>query len=306
MPEKVSILLSSFNGGPYLSEQLDSLVTQGYPELEINVRDDGSTDESRLILQRYAAHCPNMHATFGKRLGIAGSFFQLLRRSATGEGRYFAFCDQDDVWYPDKIERAVATLSRAAPDAPALYCSRLEYVDQDLNHLGMSRILRRAPGFGNALVENCATGCTQVLNRSARDLIIERLPDYAVWHDWWCYLVVAAFGRVLFDPEPGLKYRLHAANDTGAGVSLRDELGRRLRRLRHSGSRFLQSHRQALEFQRLYAGLLDEQKRSILERFVGGRNSLPTRFRLAASPAVYRQTRMDDFLLRLFILAGRY
>jgi glycosyltransferase involved in cell wall biosynthesis len=305
MSGKVSILLSSFNGARYLPEQLDSLVAQRYRELEIYVRDDGSTDDSRQILRRYAARCRNIHTTFGERLGIAGSFFQLLRHSSE-EGQYFSFCDQDDVWYRDKIARAVASLSRVAPGVPALYCSRLEYVDQDLNHLGMSRIPRREPGFGNALVENCATGCTLVLNRSAADLIIGRLPEHVVWHDWWCYLVVAAFGSVLFDPQPGLKYRLHAGNDTGAGVSFRDELGRRLRRLGLTGSRFLQTHRQAQEFQRLYGELLDDRKRSTLERFVTGRNSLPARFRLAASPAVYRQTRMDDFFLRMLILAGRY
>jgi glycosyltransferase involved in cell wall biosynthesis len=305
MSEKVSILLSSFNGARYLPEQLDSLVTQGYPKLQIHVRDDGSTDDTGAILRRYVERCPNVHATFGQRLGISGSFFHLLRYSGL-DGQYFAFCDQDDVWYRGKIERAVASLSCVEPGVPALYCSRLEYVDQDLNHLGVSRIPRREPGFGNALVENCATGCTLVLNRSARDLIVERLPDNVVWHDWWCYLVVSAFGRVLFDPKPGLKYRLHAENDTGAGVSFREELVRRLRRLWLPVSSFLRSHAQAQEFQRLYTDLLDPHKRRILDRFVYGRNSLPARFRLAVCPDVYRQARMDDILLRMFILAGRY
>jgi glycosyltransferase involved in cell wall biosynthesis len=305
MVAEVSVILSSFNGARYLREQLDSLLGQSYPNLLIQVRDDGSSDGTRAILQDYAAQHANIRVDFGERLGIASSFFQLLEHAADGS-EYFAFCDQDDVWYPDKIERAVSRLSALKPGIPALYCSRLEYVDADLNHLRFSRIPGRGLSFGSALVENSATGCTVVMNRAARDLIVRAPPGHCIMHDWWCYLVVAAFGVVIYDESPGLKYRLHAGNDTGAAVSFVDDFARRARRFwtnRHDSFRI---HAQARAFAQLYADRLATDKRRLLDRFLASKRSGVDRIRFALSPGLHRQTRLDDAILRVLIVLGWY
>jgi glycosyltransferase involved in cell wall biosynthesis len=305
MVAEVSIVLSSFNGARYLREQMDSLLGQTYSNILIQVRDDGSSDKTAAILREYSLRHPNVQVTLGERLGVARSFFQLLKE-AGGASEYFAFCDQDDVWYPKKTERAISRLSTVEPDMPALYCSRLEYVDSSLNHLGFSRIPTRGLSFGAAFVENSATGCTVVMNRAARDLVVRGLPEQCIMHDWWCYLVVAAFGVVIFDEAPGLKYRLHAANDTGAAVSPGGDLARRARRFWRERRNAFRIHAQAQEFAVRYASGLANDKRDLLDRFLASNNSLAARIRYALKPGVHRQSRVDDLMLRALIVLGWY
>lgn len=305
MVPEVSVVLSSFNGARYLPEQLDSLVGQSYPNLVVQVRDDGSSDETGRVLERYAAKYPNIRVSFGQRLGIAGSFFHLLKHSGETSA-YFAFCDQDDVWYLDKIERAVSRLSALDPGTPALYCSRLEYVNQELAHLKYSRIPERGLSFKNALVENIATGCSVVLNRAARDMIVKRLPLKCIMHDWWCYLVVSAFGDVIYDESAGVKYRLHGANDTGAAVSLREDFMRRMQRFLRGRDSAFRIHAQAEGFAAIYREALADEKLEALERFLGSKRSVLARTLFALNPSVYRQSRLDDVLLRILIVANWY
>jgi len=87
----------------------------------------------------------------GPRLGVANNFFALLGNQDE-DSEYFAFCDQDDVWLPEKIERAVLGLREYAVDEPLMYFSRVELVDENLKHLSFSRVPKRI-GFTNALVE---------------------------------------------------------------------------------------------------------------------------------------------------------
>jgi glycosyltransferase involved in cell wall biosynthesis len=305
MAAETSILLSSFNGAAYLREQLDSLLNQSYQNTRIQVRDDGSSDATPALLRKYAAQIGAIDVFFGQHLGIVSSFFWLLERTpATSE--YVAFCDQDDVWYLDKIERAVAHLAQLDPDFPALYCSRLEYVDATLRHIGFSRLPARGLSFAGALAENAATGCTIVMNRAARELITGSLPKSCIMHDWWCYLVVAAFGQLVYDESPGLKYRLHGANDTGAAVSLRDDLTRRARRFWSHRKAAFRIHAQAQEFAARFGERLVADKRCLLEGFLSSKDSLASRVRYALNPGVSRQLSADDLLLRALIMMGWY
>lgn len=305
MLAEVRVILSSFNGARYLPEQLDSLLAQTYSNIQIQVRDDGSSDKTRDILETYAEQHTNITVTFEERRGIVNSFFDLLS-SANETGQYFAFCDQDDVWYPDKIERAVSRLSAVEPGKPALYCSRLEYVDQALQHLKYSRLPARRLSFASALVENMATGCTVVVNQAARELIVRSLPGRCIMHDWWCYLVVAAFGVVIYDESPSMKYRLHAGNDTGAAVSLSEDFARRVRRFLSNRHEAFRVHAQAQEFATLYSDRLAAEKQQLLEKFLASKRSPIARIRYALKPGVYRQARLDDMIFRVLIVLGWY
>ncbi|MEQ1667693.1 MAG: glycosyltransferase, partial [Sulfuriferula sp.] len=184
---KVTILLSTYNGSKFLQQQLDTLYQQTYSNISILVRDDGSSDTTRSILEGAQLKGRVDVLAQHNNLGPALSFFELLRQAALTETGYVAFCDQDDFWQPEKIAQAVAALSGVAANRPAMYCSRVELVDEHLNHIGFGDVPRKL-GFGNALVENVATGCTIVLNRQAIDLLCESLPSNPQMHDWWCYL----------------------------------------------------------------------------------------------------------------------
>jgi glycosyltransferase involved in cell wall biosynthesis len=303
MKDRVNVLMATYNGARFLREQLESFQHQTHAPHRITVRDDGSTDETMSILSEWAASRPSISVLTGPNLGVTKNFFTLLLE-ADKDCDYFAFADQDDVWIPSKIENAVSSLSRHDADQPVMYCSRVEYVDEGLAHLGYSRIPRRAD-FANALVENVATGCTAVLNRRARDLVIERLPEKALIHDWWCYLVVSGLGKVVFDERPSVKYRQHAGNAVG-GTSSRVELLRLgiTRFVRTSPSARLLSG-QAIEFRQCFGDSLTQQKRRILDRFLTVRGNLWARLYYNATMDVWRQSWIDTATLRTMILMGR-
>jgi glycosyltransferase involved in cell wall biosynthesis len=298
MPNGVSVLLSTYNGAQYLPQLLNSLVSQTYPDVLLNIRDDGSTDETCEILRMFATGRSNVRMMRGTRLGPALSFLELLRNTDF-DCQFFAFCDQDDVWLPKKLEDAIRLLQQYSPEEPLMYCSAVEYVDSNLRHLGYSKPLRRL-GFANALVENVATGCTQVMNRRARDLIVENMPSRPLMHDWWCYLVVSALGRVIYGDKPQVKYRQHASNTMGARKGLLHATKIRLTRLLCRNLGFTE---QASDFHQLFRDELKEEDRKMLQEFLEARNGFSRRVRCAARVGVRRQSKIDGALLRLLIVA---
>jgi glycosyltransferase involved in cell wall biosynthesis len=302
LSHRVNVLLATYNGVRYLCEQLQSIEAQTLPAAQITVRDDGSTDGSEVLVQGWAEGRSNVRQLQGPRLGAANSFLALLD-GCGDECDYFAFADQDDVWLPDKMERAVTRLSGVDGEEPAMYCSRAEYVGEDLEHIGYSRIPKRVD-FANALVENIAIGCTVVLNRSARNLLRRGVPRKAIMHDWWCYLVVSAFGKVIFDEWPSFKYRQHSGNVLG-GTSSRIQLLRQgIARFAKRSPRVLLSD-QAIEFRRGYGDSLTQEKKRMLDRFLTVRGSLWARLCYNAAMDVRRQSWIDTATLRTMILMGR-
>jgi len=298
----LQILLSTYDGAGFLPAQLDSLLTQTLRPTCIRVRDDGSRDDTLPILHRYRARTGGLlDLTAGSNLGATASFWALLH-AADPDTDYTAFCDQDDVWLPDKLARAVAALRARGDDGPLLYCSRLTVTDRDLRPRGLSPLVRRPPVLANALVENIATGCTIVLNRSALALLRQSIPRHAVQHDWWCYLVVAAFGNVVYDPEPGILYRQHGANQVGMASGL-EMWTRRYHQFRaNRGKGRLPA--QAREFLALYGDRLAPAERARVQRFLAGRETVLRRLGLALHPGVYRQRPIDDLILRGMLAAG--
>lgn len=298
----VSILLSTYNGQQFLRYQLESLLTQDYPYITIHVRDDGSTDETIDILKQYSRKHSNLHTTTGPNLGAANSFFELLKE-ADQKCTYFAFCDQDDIWQPNKVSRAVAAIRATDSLLPKLYFSRVEYVDVHLRTLGISRKPRHV-GFGNALVENCAPGCTMLMDAHARQLLLARVPTRLFMHDSWCYLVVSAFGHLVSDDATPIKYRQHAANVFGADTNHFSLIKSRLRRvLRGQTSEY---RAQANEFHKLFGHKLDPKLLKVLDRFLCERDSISTRLSYALTLDVWRQSHLDNLLLRFLVLLGYF
>ena len=131
--ETVQILMSTYNGERYIREQIDSFLQQTYPLINILVRDDGSSDGTIAILEEYAEKYDNITYYKGNNLGVIQSFLQLLRDSDDA-ATYYAFADQDDVWLPEKIEKAIEMLeNNTETSMPLLYCSDVYVTDENLN-----------------------------------------------------------------------------------------------------------------------------------------------------------------------------
>jgi glycosyltransferase involved in cell wall biosynthesis len=299
----VQILLSTFNGVPFLRQLMESLLAQDYAALRILVRDDGSTDGTVDLLRQFETAEPAMRFLAGAHVGFQKSFFELLR-SADPAVDYVALCDQDDVWLPDKVSRAVTFLDTNPSAGPTLYCSRATVVDQDLNRTGESPIPARGLSFENALVECPPVGCTILLDREARRLV-ETTPNHAYSHDWWIYLAVSAFGRVFYDPEPKVLYRRHSGNVFQFDTQTTKRLQTRLMRFLTEG-RDRPVFKQAAEFARIFGPRLSARHRAELGALLeAGRSGVPRRLRYALSCGVYRQSWFDNLTLRLLLLLNR-
>lgn len=300
--KQVTVLLSTYNGSKFLQQQLDSLYVQTYPNIKILARDDGSLDDTRGILEKEHLNGHIEILKGHKNLGPALSFFELLNHAASTDTEYIAFCDQDDVWHPNKVEHAVTALLTIPDNRPALFCSRLEIVDEQLNHIGFTHTPRKI-GFGNALVENVATGCTIVLNRKAVELLTQDLPNRVLMHDWWCYLVLSCFGEIIFDDHADIKYRQHENNTIGVAMDMFDELKRKIHRFMHNGTGLLWFH--ACVFSRVFNKRIPVSQLRILNKFIAAKSSTWNRLQLILSKDIWRQKWLDNLLLRLMILINR-
>ena len=151
----VDVLLSTFNAGGYLTPLLESVWSQKDVDVRLYVRDDGSTDGTREAVANLARR-GDVAIELGSHVGPCKSYFGLLTTSEV-DGGYVAFCDQDDVWLPGKLSRAVNLLEGSAR-RPSMYCGRLVFTDAKLNSVGLSPVPRRQLSLSNALVENVALG----------------------------------------------------------------------------------------------------------------------------------------------------
>jgi len=300
----VAVLLSTYNGAEFLQDQLESLRAQEGVLVHLYARDDGSSDSTREILQRYGVIWPDLNeVTCGPNLGATASFLQLLL-TAPDDADYYAFCDQDDVWLPNKLARAIEVLS--GMEGPALYCSNVTCVDEDLGVLGIPPA-HSDNRFQHLLFENIATGCTVVLNPAARALITSRLPSRGVvMHDWWCALIVAALGQVHYDPEPSLLYRQHRGNLIGMNANWITQKAKHAFRLLRERRSFYKIHAQAAELLNLYGSQMPECYRVPLVRLAASKRSWRARAAFAMSSQIVHRDILGSAVVRGLILAGWY
>lgn len=225
MSDRIEILLAVFNGEKYLGEQIDSVLNQTDGNWSLLVRDDGSSDGSVNLMAGYQRRYPEkirLIDAASPRPGVLGNYSVLLEHSSAG---YVMFCDQDDVWLPGKVAATRAEMKKLeqawGDDVPLLVHTDMRVTDARLHVVANSlwRYQKSDPGKGSSLnrllLQNCATGCSVMINGKLRSLA-RPIPQEAMMHDWWLVLVAAAFGRTGYLPEPTLLYRQHGENDTGA------------------------------------------------------------------------------------------
>ena len=125
VPPHVAVLMATYNGAEFLSEQLDSLAVQTHGNWRLWVSDDGSADATIDILRRYQKvwREDRLILLSGPGRGFQANFLELTARPDISAD-YYAWSDQDDVWLPEKLARALERLEHLGPDRPALYCGR--------------------------------------------------------------------------------------------------------------------------------------------------------------------------------------
>lgn len=213
--QKIVVLISTYDGERYLREQLESLINQTI-NVDILVRDDGSKDSTKLILDEYSKkyHCFTWYT--GKNLRPAKSFYDMVM-TVSQEYDYVFFCDQDDVWLNDKVEVAVSML-KDKTNIPAMYYSATKLVDANLNEIGYNY---RDPRYSKSLLisflhGSLVTGCTICINQQLLLKLKKYTPIRMSMHDTWIHrLCLSLGGEVVADPISHILYRQHSNNVLG-------------------------------------------------------------------------------------------
>lgn len=218
--ETVDVALSTFNGERYLIPQIESILNQVGVDVNIYARDDHSSDSTISLLRALKSNFRSLE--FGDRnIGAIQSFSKIL--SEIPNGNYVAFSDQDDVWLPGKLERAVKMLQ--GYEMPAMYCSNVWIGNQNAENT--SRITNLpAPKLPLNFFQNSAMGCTIVLNKEAHGLLKNLPMTHSIMHDWFILICIQSVGEVIFDTNPNMIYRIHEEQSIGLGrkSSLRKRL----------------------------------------------------------------------------------
>lgn len=306
--KKVQVLLSAYNGEQYISEQIQSILNQTHSAVSILIRDDGSTDKSMELLDQWVTTYPDkIKLIKGTNVGVVSSFFELLR-AADAEADYYCFCDQDDVWLDHKVEHAVTRLNTSIhTEVPAMVFTSTYLTDDELNRKGTwPKPPAQEPTFFNALYENIAIGATITMNQSARNLFMYSQSvdsQKVLMHDWWFYMLVSAFGTVIYDNTPSMLYRQHSNNVVGGSNSLAGKLKSKWASFkRHTGKDLL--HKQAGEFNRIYGSRLNGNQKDQLDLFLASRTRFKDRLHYARKSKLYRQSKAESLLFKFFILIG--
>lgn len=308
---KIIILLALYNGAAHLRAQLDSFLAQSEPDWTLLVADDGSQDAGPQIVQDYASRARpgQIQLVTGPRKGGAANFLHLLAQTPADQP-YTSFSDQDDVWLPHKLSRAIAQIEAAATDGPVCYFSRTLICNADLSNPRLSRPQSRPLGFRNALVQNVVAGNTIVVNAAALCILQAAHAELAgadliIVHDWWIYQILSGVGaRFISDDQPGLLYRQHDGNQIGANSGLR-ALIRRLAMMLNGV--YADWNERNLRVLTCSAHRFTPENQTILHRFATARQS-PTglgRLQGVIAVGVYRQTRLSQLALYFAALTKR-
>lgn len=293
--------MSSYNGEKYIEAQIDSILTQRCQiPFDLWVRDDGSTDATHAILQRYA-DAGKLQWYTGGNLGPAHSFLDMVKHCQGYD--YYAFADQDDFWKEDKIAAAIRELSEQS--GAAVYFANAELVSADLESLGRNVYIRSPKlDFPTLVCAGGILGCTMVFNKQLAQYIQgAELPGNIVMHDFYVSLLcLAVGGNIVFDPNAYMKYRQHGNNVVGVSSGLAATIRSRLNDILIKAKESISE--QADQVLRLYRSQLSDDKVAWLETVRDYNKSFANRVRLACS----RKTRYVNFnmglKLRLSILFG--
>ncbi|ESX96193.1 MULTISPECIES: glycosyltransferase family 2 protein [unclassified Mesorhizobium] len=289
--QRVAVLLGTKDGAAFLDEQLASLAAQSHPVVDLWVSDDGSTDGTSAIIGAWQSRWSKGRLTLsnGPRQGFAANFRAMIIDPRI-EADYYAFCDQDDIWEPDRLESAIAWMQGHDAGTPLLFCSRTATMSETGAAQGYSPLFQHPPAFRNALVQSIAGGNTMMINRAARKLLAKASARTEfVSHDWWTYLIVTAAGGIVrYDPRPLVRYRQHEANLVGANVSWKARLSRLGRLFRGEFAVWTDHNLSGLAVNR---DILTRDAAACLGLFIRARKGgILRRLRLLRKSGVYRQT----------------
>lgn len=207
---KIAVLMSTYNGHNFLDKQLKSIAEQTLiNDIKLYIRDDGSSDDTFEIIEKWKDRV-DIVLIKGENVGPAKSFWSLLMDKSI-QADYYAFCDQDDIWDEDKVERGLKSIMDI--EGPALWCSNCRLIDRD-DRVLKKMMMSENPelSISSQLVCGSIQGCAMLFNEKLRTYIITKSPLVFPMHDFVVITYCIACGSVFYDSVPSFSYRLHQNN----------------------------------------------------------------------------------------------
>ena len=281
--KRIEILIAAYNGAPYIQEQIDSILGQTDINWHLTISDDGSTDNTDAVIDEYVRRYPDkvQRAYSGRRFGGAKDHFFWL--TAQCDADYIAYCDDDDTWRADKLEKLRKAMqdaeTRLCSDTPILVFSDQTVTDGELNVISPSLMRYQRQYFEHfdyrsILLQNVVTGGAMMVNRALARLALECVdPSRVIMHDWWMAVVAARFGEIVYIDEPLGAYRQHGSNSVGAkNVGSLAHILHKLGHIREISRTLTHKKAQASVFEGTYAPMLEEADHVFLGQFARRRS----------------------------------
>ncbi len=219
--KSIEVLLATYNGSDYIIQQINSILSNfeflNKYECKILVSDDASTDNTVDIISKTFHDSRITIIDKDRKNGVKNNFNFLLNH-ATAD--FVFFCDQDDLWLPEKMKIFMEYFDSVPLDIPVLIHSDLCVAGKDLVPIHPSmfeyQTLNKNPSFANLLVSNSITGCVAAINNQLLTILKNSSIYQSIMHDWYAALVAAAYGQIIFIPKSLILYRQHGKNQVGA------------------------------------------------------------------------------------------
>lgn len=295
---KIAVLLSSYNGGAYIEEQIKSIYEQTYQDFELYIRDDGSEkifQEQLLALQKEYG----FHLELGENLGFVRSFMDLLRQVRDAD--LYAFADQDDIWLEDKLQVAVKwfAMQKDTNQKPLLFHSAYNVIGNDKEEISKFYFPNTDYDFRRSITENHYSGFSMVVNQKMREMMLKGEPKSIGYHDWWAAMIAHAFGIGCSDAQVMALHRSHGDNVTTFN------LGTRIEWLKKTLVEESELRRRAMEFDRCFHEELSDEKRKVLQMFCKEKYSLKNAIKKAFYPKRWRPILSSELVMRFLMLVGK-
>lgn len=212
----VTVVMSSYNGAKYIKRQIESIYRQKGVGINCFIRDDGSSDDTLTVLSELQKKYENLSFVCGENVGWERSFFLALKLAPLAD--YYAFADQDDVWFDTKIINGINQIEKYAEDEVAMFhCNKIS-VTEDFSPLPYQIKRLNSPlNRKNAVIQEYAQGCSIIFNNMAKKLITKKEPKEKIAHDFWAGLICFLFGHVVYDENPYFYHISYGHNASGEG-----------------------------------------------------------------------------------------
>ena len=225
---KISILMCINGYNPFLDEQLKSICDQSYKKFDLIISDDGKKKLGKDYLKDYQDKIKIRYIE-GPQKGFAQNFLSLIYDEKI-KSDFYAFCDQDDIWFPDKLKLSLKkSLDMDYLNMPTLFCTSSILIDENKKKIGRSLVFNRKPSFANSILQNIASGNTMFFNNKLKDVFLKQINidilSKIYSHDWLLYQIATLFdGKVVYDDYPSVFYRQHRNNLIGYKKDLKTYL----------------------------------------------------------------------------------